>query len=134
MPVEFDSPTTTHDEMSTDGSTEVVSQRILTWWAEVQKKGERQALVRGGRTGRHKQSPAGPTAAGKVPRCRAAAIIRGAMKTKDDWIGERLIDLAAEIKGDAPVPFLLQQMTEGSCQACAWRLPTACSATSTPRH
>ena len=100
--------------MSTDDSAEAVKQQVRAWWDEVQKKGEKQVLIEGVESGDENSPAQAERLLAKYPDAALAAITRGAPKAKA-WACQRLIELAAEIKGDTPVPFLTQQMKQGSC-------------------
>ena len=113
---EFYGRRTTSSEVSTDNSADAVKRQVQGWWADVQKKGEKQVLIDAVESGDENSPAQAERLLAKFPDATLAAITSGAPKAKA-WARQRLIDLAAEIKGDSPVPFLTQQMKQGSCLA-----------------
>lgn len=107
---------TTSSEMSTDEADKQVQRQVRDWWVKVQKNGEKQVLIESVEVADENSPAQAKRLLEKFPDAALAAITRGAVRTEDVWIRERLIELAAEIKGDAPVPFLLQQMKQGSAR------------------
>ena len=102
--------------MSTDNSADAVKRQAQGWWADVQKKGEKQVLIEAVESGDENSPAQAERLLAIFPDAALAAIASGAPKAKA-WARQRLIELAAEIKGDSPVPFLTQQMKQGSCLA-----------------
>jgi hypothetical protein len=104
----------THSEMSTDNAAEEVKRNVRAWWEQIQKKGEKQMLIEGVERGDYNVISQANRLLSKYPDDALPAIARGAMKTQEVSTRHGLIQLVGRIKGDAPVPFLMEQMKQGA--------------------
>ena len=108
----------TSGEMSKDDATAAARRQIREWWEQVQEKGEKQVLVEAVELADNNSPWQAERLLEKHPDVALAAIIRGARRTENVWARERLVNLAARIEGDAPMPFLLEEMKQGSRLSC----------------
>lgn len=118
--------TYTNAAMVKDGKAQSVKAQVKAWWAQFQKKGEKQSLIDGTAAGDDNSPEQADRLVEKYPDVALAAIVRGYNRAKDNWVRESLIRCATHIKGNAPVPFLLRQMKSGPSLGCrvtaAWGL------------
>lgn len=86
---------------------------IRKWWAEIQKKGEKQVLIEATESGEYRLLEQADLLAKKYPNAALPAIKKGLRNAKDEWARSWLIRTAATLKGKAPVAFLLNEMKNG---------------------
>jgi hypothetical protein len=109
--------------ISTEESSEAARREARAWWEQVQKKGEKQVLVDGVESDDVNCLAQAERLLAKFPDAALPAIAHCAPKATL-WERQQLIDLAAEVKGESPVPFLLQEMNQDpdlDCRVAAAR-------------
>ena len=96
------------------------------WWQQVQQKGEEQVLVgavsRGGFAGLEQAK----LLQQRYPDAASEAMVRGARSSPGDIERAQFVALAGNLPGDAPMPFLKEELRGGRCLgervAAAWAL------------
>lgn len=96
--------------MVKSGELAAVKRRVHAWWAEARKKGEKQMLAEGVAAGTKYSPWLAERLAAKDPDASLSAIRAGARAAARGWIRARLVDLAAGLKGDAPLAFLREEL------------------------
>jgi len=89
-----------------DGSTK----SIQAWWADIQKKGEKQTLIDVVQAAKPGTTSQAIMLREKFPDAAFDALAKGIENAEDDQTKSYLIDVLAGIKGDRPVPLLRQQL------------------------
>lgn len=103
----------TSSEMVKNGEASPVKKEVAAWWKGFQKKGEKQSLLDAVSAG-DDNSPAQATVLlKKYPEAVLTAIIAGTRNAKRPWVRQQMVRIAAGIKGDSPVPFLLEELGNG---------------------
>jgi hypothetical protein len=109
--------THTAGQMQKDGQASAIKTEAKAWYAELQKKGEQKLLA----DEVEKGSDASPTFASrlveKYPDAALPALSAGARRSESSWVRTQLIGQAGQIKGDAPIPFLLEELKTGPARA-----------------
>jgi hypothetical protein len=101
---------TTNSEMIKDGEVAAVKLKVQAWWAECQRKGERQMLVEGVAAGTYDSPAQAEMLVKKYPVAALPAIRGGARAAANGWIRSQLIDAAASLEGDDLVAFLREEL------------------------
>jgi hypothetical protein len=84
--------------------------KIESWWAEFQKKGEKQMLIEATQSGDWHSTRAAEMLQERYPEATLEAIAKGVTAAEDDWTVQSLIRTAAKLKGAATLGFLKDQM------------------------
>ncbi len=80
------------------------------WWQEAQRKGEKQMLIEGVRSGTDGSSSLAQRLVKKYPDSALAAIREGVRHSASEWTVKSLVQSAAELPGELPVSFLREQL------------------------
>ena len=88
-------------------------QQAEAWWAEVQKKGEKEVLVEKVSAGGEGGSEPARRLADKFPDAAINAIEAGAHATPDDGVRCEYIEAAASLPGETPLEFLKSELKQG---------------------
>jgi hypothetical protein len=104
--------TTTSGYMSKDGEEGTTRQRVEAWWKEFQKKGEKTVLVEATEEGGDDAPYQADRLVKKYPDVALPAIMKGASQARP-WTRAYLVGAAGKIPGEAPVPFLLEEVEKG---------------------
>ncbi|MFO8015384.1 MAG: hypothetical protein R6X20_19040 [Phycisphaerae bacterium] len=91
---------------------------VRQWLAEFKKRGEREMLIEGTATGDDSSPRQAVRLLEKYPDAALEPLTEGARKAHG-WNRRRLVDFAADLPGDQPVPFLLEEMKTGEARATA---------------
>jgi hypothetical protein len=108
----FYSPVTTSGYMSRDGKASPTRKAAQEWWAEFQKKGEKQILVEATERGDGESPAQARLLLDRYPADALAPITKGATNASGAWTRDELVQIVARLPGDAPVPFLSQEMVQ----------------------
>ncbi len=106
----FWEPRSTSAAMLKDGQTKEVKQRVQDWWEEFKKKGEKQVLIDGVRSGDNNSPEQAERLVKKYPESALSAIRQGVWNANRDWIAKSLLNSAAKLKGDATTEFLREEL------------------------
>jgi hypothetical protein len=105
---------------------ESAKEAIESWWAQVQSKGEKNVLIEITRLGTVDSIDAARRLFNKYPDSALEPVIEGARKATFHYERNGLIRIASGIEGNGPVPFLLEELSNGpflsSRVAAAWGL------------
>jgi hypothetical protein len=100
--------------------------KVKAWWKELQKKGEKQLLIDATEKGDEASPWQAKRLTERYPDEALEAVIKGAIRAKENWPRVKLVEIAAQIKGDEPIAFLTEEMKNGpfpgSRVAAAWGL------------
>lgn len=115
-----------HCMTSDDKDIRSTQQKVKAWWKELQKKGEKQLLIDATTEGDEASTWQATRLTERYPDVALEAVIKGAIRAKENWPRVRMVEIAAEIKGDEPIAFLTEEMNNGpfpgSRVAAAWGL------------
>lgn len=107
----FYTPQSTSSYLSKDGNVAQVRQDAETWWAEIQRKGERQTLIDATVAG------AAPGQARllceRYPEAAPAALMRGISASRTPWSRAQELGLLAAFSGPGVEQFLHHELREG---------------------
>jgi len=92
--------------------------KVRKWLADFQKKGEKQMLIEGTAAGDESSPKQAARLIEKYPEAALKAVTEGA-RNAEGWTRERLVQTAAALPGDGPVPFLLEEMNAGEAPVLA---------------
>lgn len=109
----YESPTTS-GYMVKDGKAKTTKQLVAEWYAELKKKGEKQTLIDTVAVGDRQAAQLAERLVDKFPDDALAPLIAGTRHAKEDWVRANLVAEAGRLKGDAPVPFLLEELKSAS--------------------
>jgi len=109
----FYTRTDTNAAMVKDGEESEVKKRIKAWWADVERKGEKQVLIEAVEAADGNAVWQARRLLKEYPDDALAPIVRAAGSAKESYVRGQLTEMLGEIPGDAPVPFLLEQLREG---------------------
>src|SRR5262249_33758775 len=82
-------------------------------WAELQKKGEKRFLIEAVERGDRNSYDQARRLLERYPDAALPAILAGIKAAGGRSTRDLLVAVAAEVKGDAPIPFLLTELKEG---------------------
>ncbi len=111
------------DGQSTEKQIHDATWVVRNWWERAQAKGEKQVLVEAVELAAADSLWQAGRLLEKYPDAALLAIITCARKTEGLHERAQMICLAGQIEGDAPVPFLCEQMRQGAC--LSWRVVAA---------
>ena len=97
--------------------TEPFKTRASTWYAELKKKGEKRYLIDEVEAGGQSASDLASQLVAKYPEVAMPALIAGARHASDARIRATLIHTVGRIPGDDPLPFLLDELQNGSTRS-----------------
>lgn len=103
----------THAAMLKDGDVARVKEEMKTWWAEVQKKGEKAVLVEATAKGDGNSPSQGERLLERYPEAALPALAAGARAAGDSWVRAALVGVVGKVKGDDCLPFLLAELKDG---------------------
>jgi hypothetical protein len=104
---------TTNSEMQKDNETAATKKGIERWWADVQKKGERQVLIEGTIAGDWNSYLQAQRLVAKYPDAALDAIINGIHAASEPYVQSSLISVMSGIKDDSPLSFLRDELKNG---------------------
>lgn len=96
-----------------EGEESEVKKRIKAWWADTEHKGEKQVLIEAVEAADRNAVWQARRLLKAYPDDALAPIARAAGSAKESYVRGRLTEMLGEIPGDAPVPFLLEQLKKG---------------------
>lgn len=97
-----------------EGGEPTAKKMIAAWYTELQKKGEKGMLADAVAAGSRTSSQVAEKLVEKYPADALAPLIAGARAAKEDFVRRELVQLAGGLKGDGPIPFLLEELKSGS--------------------
>lgn len=100
----------TNGAMVKDGEASAVKKEIQRWWAEVQKKGEKQVLIEGVERGDENAGYQAARLCKKYPQSAAKAIEAGYRKAYDDWTKAALLQQLATLSDPKALSVLKSQL------------------------
>jgi hypothetical protein len=83
---------------------------VQAWWQEAQRKGEKQMLIEGVRSGTDGSPGLAQRLVKKYPDSALAAIREGTHHGASEWIVKGLVECAAQLPRELPVSFLREQL------------------------
>lgn len=101
------------DEASDAARLVQVRQEAQAWYAELQRDGEKQMLIRATEKGDQACTTLAARLAQKYPDAAVAALETGIANAQDNSVRLNLINFMALVRGDGPVPFLLRELKTG---------------------
>lgn len=111
---------------SDDKDIRSTQKQVKAWWKELQKKGEKQLLIDATEKGDEASPWQAKRLTERYPDEALEAVIKGAFRAKENWPRVKMVEIAAQIKGDEPIAFLTEEMKNGpfpeSRVAAAWGL------------
>lgn len=100
--------------MLKDGQADDTRRQVQQWWADVQKKGEKQVLAEAVASGDAKATEQARRLVEKYADAALEPIKQGVANAQSEYLRVQLVQLAGQLKGDAPLPFLNGQLTQGA--------------------
>jgi hypothetical protein len=107
----FWSGTYTNAAMAKDGQVAETRSKVRAWWEEFEKKGEKQSLIEGVQAGDDSSDSQADRLVAKYPDSALSAIRQGLKASKKDWLAQRLVKSACQLKGEDVLPFLLEELS-----------------------
>jgi hypothetical protein len=105
--------TSTFSYMSLDNKAAETKKTVRAWYAELQKKGEKRLLIEATERGDQASYGQAERLVERYPDAALPAILAGIKAAKTSRTRDLLVAVAAGIKDDSPLPFLLREVTEG---------------------
>jgi hypothetical protein len=99
--------------MTEDNGVSQARRNAEAWYAELQKKGEKRLLIEATERGDEQSHEQATRLVERYPDVALQAILVGVKAAHDSWSRDLLVATVGEIKGDGPLPFLLQEVSEG---------------------
>jgi hypothetical protein len=109
----FYQPASTSGYMSNENKNLAARKLVETWWAEFQKKGEKQMLIEGTETGDDNAPAQAELLINRYPNVALTSLIKGTRAATDDWIKTRLMQLFEKFDSPEALAFLDQELHEG---------------------
>ncbi|MBI4613616.1 MAG: hypothetical protein HY720_08410, partial [Planctomycetes bacterium] len=106
------------DSIHADGVVGETRARAETWWARVQSEGERALLVEATRAGDEWSVYNARRLLARYPDVALDAMSEGVRAAGGSGAGRELVRLAGSIEGDAPVEFLLAELSDAEHPWC----------------
>jgi hypothetical protein len=103
----------TSGAMVKDSEAASVKKRVQDWYEELKKNGAQRMLVEATEKGDWQSVAQAKMLLKRYPDAASASILAGAKAAKEDWARTELVKIAAQIKGDGPLPFLLSEVKDG---------------------
>jgi hypothetical protein len=117
----FFEPRSTFSYMSKDGEIAATRKASETWWADYQKKGEKQMLI-DAISSPSQDSPAqAEMLCQRYPEVAAATLIRGAEATTNSWIRTQLVEQVSKLHDPPVADFLAREML--AAPSLTWQKP-----------
>jgi hypothetical protein len=98
--------TSTTAGMTKDQQAAETKKKVQAWWAEFQKKGEKQMLIEGVQAGGYDSVDQGRMLRDRYPDAALDALVEGVAKAPNEWVRTSLIEIVAGIKGERTLAFL----------------------------
>lgn len=105
--------TNTNAEAVKDGQAQTLKKAALVWWAEFEKKGEKQVLIDAVSQGGKNAVSQAQRLVKKYPDAAIPAIVQGLAHAKDAWTRSGLVEQAGELKGDGAIELLRRELETG---------------------
>jgi len=96
-----------------NGRESAKKRQIKAWWADVQRKGEKQVLIEGVAAADRNALSQANRLLDKYPDDALEPIVRAARAAAEPGIRRWLVEALGQITGDGPVPFLLEELEKG---------------------
>ena len=93
-----------------DHNNDNIEQEVRLWWDELQKKGEKQVLIESVSRGDDNAPYQGMLLFEKYPDVAFEAIRNGVISAQHEWTRTRLLEIAAALRDDSVIDFLLHEM------------------------
>jgi hypothetical protein len=113
----FYTPQSTSASMFKDGEAKAVKARVQEWYAEFQRKGEKQQLLDAVARG-DEQSPAQASRlVAKYPGAALSALQAGIQAATSNWVRANLVRRSEDLKSDQALALLLREVKAGPSRA-----------------
>jgi hypothetical protein len=110
----FYQPASTSGYMSNESKNAATRKAVEAWWAEFQKEGEEQMLIKGTEAGDGNAPAQAELLIGRYPNAALASLIKGTQTATDDWVKTRLVQLFEKFDSPEALAFLDQEMRKGA--------------------
>lgn len=97
-----------------EGGESTPKKMIAAWYAELRKKGEKGLLVDAVAVGDRRSYELAEKLVEKYPQDALAPLIAGARRAEEGFVRVHLVVQAGNIPGEAPIPFLLEELKSGA--------------------
>jgi hypothetical protein len=115
---DFSIGVSTPASVTADGTASAFKSAAEAWWAEFQKKGEKQMLIDGVATGARDAPTQAERLFKRYPDAATPAVIRGIRAANDSWIRKQLIEQIAKSSDESVAGFLKEEMKSGPDVEC----------------